>query len=136
MGVGTSKSENQIIEKPIINFGSIYPDDTGKTRPGYYFSSGKIIYKGKQLEILPGEQEFQKLKYGYLKSNRRVFYKGTTIPFANPATFNVITRNNTTTLSKYPHKNNEFGKLNTVLGMDFIGNKKRIYLKDRIIYEE
>jgi hypothetical protein len=135
MGTGPSKGENPE-PPPKTNFGSISPENGGKVRPGYYFSTGKIIYKGQQLEILPGEHNFQKLKYGYLKSNRRVFYKGIPIPFANPATFNVITRNNVSTLSKLPQRNQEFERLNTVLGMDFIGNTKRIYLRETVIYTE
>ena len=85
---------------------------------------------------MENEKDFQKLKYGYLKSNMRVFYSGIPILLANPATFSVITRNNVNSLSKNPEKNKEFSKLNSVLGMDFVGNKKRIFFRDRIIHEE
>ena len=121
-----------------VKFGSIYPSN-GKVRPGYYFrnnKSTKVIYKGNEIPIMENEEGFQKLKFGYLKSNLRVFYNGLPIFLANPATFSVITRNNVNSLSKIPEKNKEFLKLNSVLGMDFIGNKKRIYFKDRIIHEE
>jgi hypothetical protein len=105
-------------------------------RPGYYFTLGKVMYKGQLIPLLPDEKEFQKLKYGYLKSNLRVFYNGTYIPDANPVTFSVLTRKNTKTLSKFPKKNQEFTKLNCVLGMDFVCDKKRIYYRNNIIHEE
>lgn len=117
------------------SFGSIYPQD-GKVRPGYYLGGNKLMYKGKQIPIIENESDFQKLKYGYLKSNRRVFYNGEILLSANPSTFSVISRKTTNTLSKYPEKNKEFTKLNCVLGMDFIGNKKRIFLRNTIIHEE
>jgi hypothetical protein len=117
-------------------FGSIYKSEHGKTRPGYYIKGNKVIYKGKQINVLENETDFQKLKFGYLKSNKRVFYSGESIHTANPLTFTVLTRNNVHTLSKSPEKNEEFGKLNSVLGMDFLGNKKRIFYKNRIIHDE
>ena len=64
MGTGSSKSEIQ--QPPKTEFGSIYAENGGKVRPGYYFSNGKIRYNAQELEILPGEQNFQKLKYGHL----------------------------------------------------------------------
>ena len=118
-----------------LNFGSV-SGKNGKFRPGYYFGNGKVIYKGKEIIKLENETDFQKMKYGYLKSNKRVFYNGNVIPFANSSTFSVLTRNNVKTLSKFPEKNEDFQKLNSVLGMDFIGNKKRIFYRDRIIHEE
>jgi hypothetical protein len=117
-----------------VKFGSVYGTG-GKVRPGYYFTNGKVIYKGQEIPIIPQESEFQKLKFGYAKSNKRVFYNGKHIQ-ANPATFTVFTRNNVKTLSKSADKNDEFFKLNSVLGMDFIGNKKRIFFRDRVIHEE
>lgn len=131
MGVATSTPE--IKEKR--HFGSVY-GTTGKIRPGYYIKNGIVIYGGKQIELLPGEKDFQKMKYGYLKSNFHVFYQGQMVPHANPATFTVLNRNNINTLSKIPEKNIEFEKLNSVLGMDFVGNKKRIYLGANVIHEE
>jgi len=138
MGIASSSSINEENSKKIHTggFGSINPDENGKARPGYYINNNRIIYNGSQIPVIPGETGFHKLKYGYLKSDKRVFYKGMVIPFANPATFLTITRNNVNTLSRYPEKNNEFQRLNSVLGMDFVGNRKRIYLKDKIIHEE
>ena len=124
-----------ITEKPIVNFGSVLGKN-GKFRPGYYFGNNKIIYKGKEITKLENETDFQKMKYGYLKSNKRVFYNGNVIPLVNSSTFSVLTRNNVKTLSKFPEKNEDFKKLNSVLGMDFVGNKKRIFYRDRIIHEE
>ena len=133
MGIGTSSSINKQVNG---KFGSIHPEPNEKARPGYYFTTGKILYKGMEIPILPEESGFRKLKYGYLKSNIRVFYKGVSIPFANPVTFLTITRNNVNGLSQNKEKNNEFLKLNSVLGMDFVCNKKRIYFKTKIIHEE
>jgi len=116
-------------------FGSVYAID-GKVRPGYYLGGNKVMYKGNIIPVIENESQFQKLKYGYLKSNRRVFYNGNYILLANPATFMVITRNNIGSLSKNPEKNKDFVKLNSVLGMDFVANKKRIYFRDTIIHEE
>ena len=126
---------NNQTKEPEIKFGSIY-NTGGKVRPGYYLGNGKLIYKGVEIPKMADETDFQKLKYGYLKSNKRVFYAGKPILVANPAKFSTINRNNVKTLSKVPEKNEEFEKLNSVLGMDFIGNKKRIYFKERIIHEE
>jgi hypothetical protein len=128
MGTSPSKSIN-------TEFGSIY-GLRGNPRPGYYFSKNKIIYKGTEIPRLEHESNFQKLKYGYLKSNRRVFYKGVYLPLANPATFSVITRNNADSISRDPNTNIDLQKYNSVLGMDFIRNKKRIYFRDRIVHEE
>jgi DKNYY family len=117
-----------------LKFGSIYGID-GKVRPGYYLAKNKVMYKGEIIPLLENETDFQKLKYGYLKSNKRVFYNGKQISMANPATFSVITRNNGV-ISKNPLKNKELSKLNTVLGMDFVGNQKRIYFRNDLIHTE
>jgi len=134
MGNKTS-SPKEPVEITGFKFGSIYPNE-GKVRPGYYFGNGKIMYKGLEIIKMPMESDFQKLKYGYLKSNLRVFYHGKDILGANPATFLTITRNNVGNLSKNNDKNQTFKKLNSVLGMDFIGNQKRIYFKDKVIHTE
>jgi len=122
-----------------VTFGTIHGTN-GYVRPGYYFSGKglafKILYKGVEIPINLNEHNFQKLKYGYLKSNQRVFYNGKHIEQANPSTFSVTTRGNVGSLSKYPEKNEQLKKLNSVLGMDFVGNRKRIYHKNKIIYEE
>ena len=124
------------IKSASVKFGSVHPELNGKARPGYYISNNKIIYNGSILPLLQGEKDFQKLKYGYLKTDKQVFYKGISLPFVNPLTFSTITRNNVNKLSRYPEKNNEFVKLNSVLGMDFVGNRKRIYFREKIIHEE
>jgi hypothetical protein len=130
----SSTAENSNTSCP-IKFGSVYGINC-KIRPGYYFTTNKVMYKGEEIVPLPGEINFQKLKFGYLKSNKRVFYNGKPIPIANPVTFSVITRNNLSTLSKNCERNKEFIKLNAVLGMDFVGNVKRIYYRNNIIHFE
>jgi hypothetical protein len=61
---------------------------------------------------------FQKLKYGYAKTEIHVLYKGNIIEDANPKSFITINRKN------MPE---EYKKLNSVIGMDFENGKKRIY---------
>ena len=132
MGNTTS---NEQPEEHGVKFGSIHGLD-GKYRPGYYIRNGKVLYKGEEIKHMDGETDFQKLNYGYLKSNKRVFYNGKQIPFANPITFSTIKRPDVNKISKFPEKNKEFQKLNSVLGVDFIGNKKRIYYGDHVIHQE
>ena len=117
-------------------FGKVYAKEGEKTRPGYYFTAGKIIYAGVEVALLPDERDFMKLNYGYLKTNRRVLYKGVSILPANPFTFSIIGRKNVNSISKYPEKNEAFVKLNSVLGVDYDGNTKRVYFKDRVIHQE
>jgi len=122
---------NSVIKE---KFGSIYNKD-GITRPGYYWKKGKnkkLIYKGVDITLLPGEDKFKSLKYGYLVTNKRVFYKGTPILQANPKSFSTITRDKINEITN----NKELIKLNSVLGLDYLGNKKRFYHKNNIIYEE
>ena len=118
------------------NFGKVYASEGEKTRPGYYFGKGGVVYKGQSIIPLPGETGFQKLKYGYLRSNKRVFFKGQPLIGANPDTFTVITRNNVHSLCKNQERNQEFKRLNTVLGTDFVGNTRRVYLGTNLIYTE
>ena len=118
----TNSITNSVIKE---KFGSIYNKD-GITRPGYYWKKGKnkkLIYKGVDIPLLPDEDKFKSLKYGYLVTNKRVFYKGTPILQANPKSFSTITRD------KINEFNTELKKLNSVLGMDYLGNKKRFYHK-------
>ena len=68
---------------------------------------------------------FKKLKYSYAKTNSFVFYKGEIITEANSKTFNTINRKN------IPE---EFKKLNSVIGMDFENNTKRIYQFGILLY--
>jgi hypothetical protein len=103
------------------HFGSINSEEN--PRPGYYLSKSKIIYKGREIELLPGEYNFKKLYYGYAKTNIRVFYKGVPIHGANPNTFTTITRKEV----KKEFNNPKLIKLNSVLGLDYILDKKRAY---------
>jgi len=98
-------------------------------RPGYYFSKSKVIYKGTQIPFLQDESSFRKLGYGYAKSNIRVFYKGVPIPLANPNTFTTINRNNV----KKEFNDYSLLKLNSVLGMDYLNETKRVYYKGELI---
>ena len=114
--MGNEISSNKLPEK----FGSITGKD-GKFRPGYYVSKDKVIYQGSELELLPNESNFEKLKYGYAKTNMNVFYKGKIVQGANPATFDTIKRPDV--------KEPTLKELNSVLGMDYLGNTKRYYHK-------
>jgi hypothetical protein len=119
-------------------FGSIYSKD-GITRPGYYWKKGnnkKLIYHGNEIILLPDENNFKSLKYGYFVTNLRVFYKGMPLLQANPKTFSTVTRNNIKSINLKSEKINELAKLNSVIGLDYFGNKKRVYHKNIIIYEE
>jgi hypothetical protein len=97
--MGVAPSTPEVKERQ--HFGSVY-GNTGKIRPGYYIKNGIVVYGGQSINLLPGETNFQKLKYGYLKSNFRVFYRGQAVPHANPATFTFLNINNLNTLSKLP----------------------------------
>jgi hypothetical protein len=88
------------------------------TRPGYYKNKKGVFYDGVQILSKPETIYFKKLKYSYAKTNTHVFYKGTIIPDANPKTFITINRKNIP---------DEFKNLNSVIGMDFENNTKRIY---------
>lgn len=133
MGAAGSVPDTPLATK---KFGNVYPEPGEKARPGYYFAKTGIVYAGEPINVITGESGFQKLKYGYLKSNKRVFSKGKVIPGANPATFTVLTRNNVSKISKFPEKNEEFKKLNCVIATDFVGNTKRVYCGTNIIYTE
>ena len=109
------------------SFGSIYSDDN--PRPGYYFNKNKLFYQNKEIPLYPGETEFKKLKFGYCKTNVRVFYQGREI-FANPKTFILLNRNNV------KDHNKNLVKYDSVIGMDFNGNTKRFYHKGIIVNEE
>jgi hypothetical protein len=132
--MGNTES-NVLPEK--TTFGSIYGKD-GVFRPGYYWKKGKLklIYQGNEIPLVPDETDFKSLKYGYFITNKRVFYKGVPILFANPKTFCTIQREKVKTLTLNAQKNAELAKLNSVLGMDYNLNKKRIYHKNNIIFEE
>ena len=62
----------------------------------------------------------------FLRDNDlHVFYKGEIIPDANPKTFSTINRKN------IPE---EYKNLNSVIGMDFENNTKRIYQFGKLIF--
>ena len=116
-----------------VNFGSIYPKENQKSRPGYYFKKNKKLYHSIPMEINDGEDSFQKLKYGYAKSNQRVFYKGIPIQDTFPNTFSIISRSNVRNIIE---NSNQLVKLNSVLGMDYDCNKKRLYYRGKLIYSD
>jgi len=117
-------------------FGNVHPQPGQRARPGYYVKGNVVVYQGQTLPMLPGETDIQKLKYGYLKTNKRVFFKGNVLPSANPSTFTVLTRNNTDSISKSPEKNQSFKRMNCVMATDFQGNTKRVYCGPNIIHTE
>jgi hypothetical protein len=129
-------AEASIPIKEPQHFGNIHPEPGQRARPGYYVKGNIVVYQGQTLPLVPGEQDIQKLKYGYLKTNKRVFFKGQVLPSANPLTFTVLTRNNTNTISKFPEKNQSFKRMNCVMATDFQGNTKRVYCGANIIHTE
>ena len=114
--MGNSQSSPET--KKII-FGSV--NDDSHPRAGYYHNKNIIKYHTTQIKMIPGElpESFEKLKYGYAKTNKRVFYKGVPISGVNPITFYVINRNN-------PENNT-----NSVLGVSIIppNNIKKMFYK-------
>jgi len=116
--MGNTVSNEIKIEK----FGSINGGE--KTRPGYYVSKKKVMYGGSEIILLPGEESFIKLKFGYAKTNMRVFFRGIPIHGADPKSFSTITRPESSKLN-----------LNTVAGIDYKLNKKRIYQFGNLIKE-
>ena len=101
------------------------------------------MYQGETINLLPDEISFDKLKYGYAKSNKQVFYQGKPILGADPKTFIVINRKNIKSITQIPEydemNNNSLDillKLNFVLGVDHLNNKKRIYYQGTIIHTE
>jgi hypothetical protein len=118
------------VSKSNVPFGSIYPTENNPTaRPGYYFNKKKLIYNGQEVELLPEEKTFTKLKYGYLKTNKRVLYKGVQTP-ANPETIVILNRDS------IEYQNKKLKTLNSVIAMDINQNKKRFFHKGIIIHEE
>jgi hypothetical protein len=105
---------------------SVYKVDGQPVRHGYYKNKKDIFYNGFSLKLLkPERSSFKKLKYSYAKTNNFVFYQGEIIPDANSKTFIVINRKN------MPE---EYKNLNSVIGMDFENNNKRIYQFGKLIY--
>ena len=128
--MGNTVSDNA---NPGTPFGKIHPKDNEKARPGYYFNTTSKLYQGTPIEVLPDEHAFKKLKYGYAKSNKRVFYKGVPIQGAFPNTFSIISRPNVRNIID---DSEQLIKLNSVLGMDFNCNKKRLYYRGKAIFTE
>ena len=138
--MGNSLSSNVPVQegKKII-FGSV--NDDSHPRAGYYHNKNIIKYHTEQIILIPGESSnsFKKLKYGYAKTNKRVFYKGLVIPEANPNTFYVINRENV--LSQL---GKEYSKLNSVLGISNSNknnqnnqnNNTKIFYKGVIVLKE
>jgi len=94
-------------------------DEVVSIRPGYYKNSKGIFYDGINLNLSKREHSsFKKLKYSYAKTNKFVFYKGKIVEGADPKTFITINRINMP---------DEFKSFNSVIGMDFENDKKRIY---------
>lgn len=108
---GHAGTNNTNIAKK-IKFGSIH--DAENPRPGYYYNQNTRILKYHTFNIvlLPGENVFKKLKYGYAKTNKRVFYKGIHIPGAVPENFTTLTIPEVKELG-----NPNLSKLNSVLGI-------------------
>ena len=106
-------------------FGSVNPSEGEKGRPGYFITKFGVKYQGKEIPPLPNENTFDKLNYGYAKSNLRVFYNGKAIPDADPKTFTIIPRKEKTPFN-----------LNCVLGRDVKNGKIRWYKFGNKIHEE
>ena len=105
---------------------SVYKVEGNSVRPGYYKNKKGVYYDGVSLNLLKKERlSFKKLKYSYAKTDSFVFYKGEIIHGANPKTFITINRKN------IPE---EYRNLNSVIGMDFENNTKRIYQFGKLIF--
>jgi hypothetical protein len=111
-------------------FGTITSTDSS-TRPGYYISTSKVVFKGEPLALSPDElSSFKKLKYGYAKNNKNVYYKGIIIPEADSKTFEIVNRPQVKDIA--PQYNN----LNSVLGMDYYQKQKRFFYKGALAYNK
>lgn len=109
--VESSDTENNL-SAPLIN-----------VRDGYYKNKKGVFYGGVSLKLSKRElSSFEKLKYGYAKTDIHVFYKGNIIEGADPKTFETINR------KQMPDQYKKY-KLNSAIGvdMDFEKKKKRIY---------
>jgi hypothetical protein len=111
-----------------IKFGSIH--DPGNPRPGYYYNQNTrtLKYHTHEIILLPGENVFKKLKYGYAKTNKRVFYKGIHIPGAVPENFSTLTIPEVKELG-----NPALTKLNSVLGILGNNSYNSYYYKGKLI---
>jgi len=125
--MGNTPSEPASTDPKKLKFGSIY--DPEKVRPGYYVSKDQVIYNGTPMEFAPNEEGFEKLGYGYAKTNMNVYYKGKVVQGANPNTFSTLIRTDKE-IKKHPN----LLKLNSVLGTDFVDNQKRFYHKGSLLH--
>ena len=130
MGNNQSNTTDINITKK-IKFGSV--NDPGNPRPGYYYNQNTrtLKYHTHLIPLLPGENVFKKLKYGYAKTNKRVFYKGIHIPGAVPDNFSTLTIPEVKELG-IPN----LSKLNSVLGIldnNSYNSKYSYYYKGKLI---
>jgi len=111
-----------------IKFGSVNDPENG--RPGWYFNGKIIKYHTQEIPLVAGEDinSFKKLKYGYAITNKRAFYKGEQMIGVNPSNFGILTREQVPSLN-----DNNLTKLNSVLGVESAGNKRKIYYKGNLI---
>ena len=109
-------------------FGSI--NDPDNSRPGYYNNGKMIKYHTTEISLIPGEDinSFKKLRYGYAITNKRAFYKGTPMLGVNPSHFGLLNRDQVPSLN-----DPNLTKLNSVIGVESLGNKKNIYYKGKLI---
>ena len=117
--MGSSASKVDTVEPPkTLKFGGI--KDIDKPRPGYYVSGQGVYYSGKLLT--PEPSYFVKLKYGYAKNDKVVWYKGEVVKDADIHTFTTVNRGD-------PSVPRPLKKYNSVLGRD----SKAWYLKGNLI---
>jgi len=120
------KNEIKIDNNTVNTVNTINTVEKVNIRPGYYKNKKNVYYSGISLNLSKKEKSsFKKLKYSYAKTNNFVYYKGEIIPEANSKTFIVLNRKNIP---------DEYKNLNSVIGMDFENNFKRIYQFGKLIY--
>ena len=128
MGNNQSNTNNTNITKK-IKFGSIH--DPGNPRPGYYYNQNTRIlkYHTHEIVLLPGENIFKKLKYGYAKTNKRVFYKGIHLTSANQNNFETMNIPEIKKLGIH-----SLSKYNSVLGVEKVdGTITKVYYKGKLV---
>ena len=110
-------------------FGSIY--DPSNPRPGYYYNKNTRVlkYKIHNIILLQGEYNFVKLKYGYAKTNKRVFYKGIHLTSANQNNFETMNIPEIKKLGIH-----SLSKYNSVLGVEKVdGTITKVYYKGKLV---
>ena len=116
--MGSAESKTVAEPPKTLKFGGI--KDIDKPRPGYYVSGQGVYYSGKILT--PEPSYFAKLKYGYAKNDKVVWYRGEPVKDADVHTFTTVNRGD----SSIPK---QLKKYNSVLGKD----SKAWYLKGHVI---